>query len=214
MKRYLPILLGIFLFACQSDKEVAIPETIIKGTIQLPPLRTEENIVNNPYYRTTLEERQKVKLISDAIRNGIEIPNHTIKIDASGNYEFRLKIKEDSEVRLIHIRTHLPLMVSPGSEVIVNLHFENQENWKGNKYQILGKDASISEAMIRYNNLFRDSFQVELNATLPYFIPNEFKTQRSKITHRIERFAQEYICLLYTSPSPRDATLSRMPSSA
>ena len=24
----------------------------------------------------------------------------------------------------------------------------------------------------------------------------------------------EYICLLYTSPSPRDATLSRMPSSA
>ena len=25
---------------------------------------------------------------------------------------------------------------------------------------------------------------------------------------------QSYICLLYTSPSPRDATLSRMPSSA
>ena len=24
----------------------------------------------------------------------------------------------------------------------------------------------------------------------------------------------QYICLLYTSPSPRDATLSRMPSSA
>ena len=25
---------------------------------------------------------------------------------------------------------------------------------------------------------------------------------------------QHYVCLLYTSPSPRDATLSRMPSSA
>ena len=25
---------------------------------------------------------------------------------------------------------------------------------------------------------------------------------------------KSYICLLYTSPSPRDATLSRMPSSA
>ena len=25
---------------------------------------------------------------------------------------------------------------------------------------------------------------------------------------------EEYFCLLYTSPSPRDATLSRMPSSA
>ena len=27
-------------------------------------------------------------------------------------------------------------------------------------------------------------------------------------------FEFDYICLLYTSPSPRDATLSRMPSSA
>ena len=26
--------------------------------------------------------------------------------------------------------------------------------------------------------------------------------------------ARQYFCLLYTSPSPRDATLSRMPSSA
>ena len=25
---------------------------------------------------------------------------------------------------------------------------------------------------------------------------------------------EDYLCLLYTSPSPRDATLSRMPSSA
>ena len=30
----------------------------------------------------------------------------------------------------------------------------------------------------------------------------------------IEITAQSYLCLLYTSPSPRDATLSRMPSSA
>ena len=38
----------------------------------------------------------------------------------------------------------------------------------------------------------------------------------------LEKLAQEYqgafllakVCLLYTSPSPRDATLSRMPSSA
>ena len=30
----------------------------------------------------------------------------------------------------------------------------------------------------------------------------------------IETFSQSKDCLLYTSPSPRDATLSRMPSSA
>ena len=28
------------------------------------------------------------------------------------------------------------------------------------------------------------------------------------------KFTNFYVCLLYTSPSPRDATLSRMPSSA
>jgi len=193
MKQYLPIVWGLFLFACQSDTDTSIPITIIKGNIQLPPLRTEENIVSNPYYRATLEDRQKVNLISNAIRNGIEIPNHTLKIDTSGNFEFNIKIKEVSEVRLLHMRTQLPLMVSPGSEVIVNLHFENQENWKGEKYQILGENAAISNAMIRYNNLFRDSFQTELIATLPYFIPNEFKTHRSNITNQIERFMDEYI---------------------
>ena len=42
--------------------------------------------------------------------------------------------------------------------------------------------------------------------------------QRQKIEARVfsDAFAQarQQICLLYTSPSPRDATLSRMPSSA
>ena len=31
---------------------------------------------------------------------------------------------------------------------------------------------------------------------------------------KFEAMADEWCCLLYTSPSPRDATLSRMPSSA
>ena len=30
----------------------------------------------------------------------------------------------------------------------------------------------------------------------------------------VESIGEFYTCLLYTSPSPRDATLSRMPSSA
>ena len=34
------------------------------------------------------------------------------------------------------------------------------------------------------------------------------------IKDKIEWMNQHNICLLYTSPSPRDATLSRMPSSA
>ena len=43
------------------------------------------------------------------------------------------------------------------------------------------------------------------------------KIQRFYIENRkvlAETASQTYNCLLYTSPSPRDATLSRMPSSA
>ena len=35
-----------------------------------------------------------------------------------------------------------------------------------------------------------------------------------RVEATLERYAKKYDCLLYTSPSPRDATLSRMPSSA
>ena len=34
------------------------------------------------------------------------------------------------------------------------------------------------------------------------------------VFNRTKSKAEKWICLLYTSPSPRDATLSRMPSSA
>ena len=40
------------------------------------------------------------------------------------------------------------------------------------------------------------------------------EVSRRKILVFSQLHALEWICLLYTSPSPRDATLSRMPSSA
>lgn len=193
MKQFLPILLGIFLFACQSDSEEAIPITIIKGKVQLAPISTDKQVLANPYYLQSLEERQVVQLVSNAIRNGIEVPNHTTKIDEDGNYKFRIKLKDVSEVRLIHRRTQLPLMVAPGDELIVDLHFRNQEKWNDKQYQVTGKTAAISEAMIAYNDLFRDSFEVELNATLSYALPNEFRTQRAKITKRIRQTTQSFI---------------------
>ncbi|MEM1124600.1 MAG: hypothetical protein AAGJ18_29445, partial [Bacteroidota bacterium] len=41
--------------------------------------------------------------------------------------------------------------------------------------------------------LFRDSFNVELNATLPYAIIREFREQRAKITERIRRMTEQYM---------------------
>ena len=36
----------------------------------------------------------------------------------------------------------------------------------------------------------------------------------SQFNGKFSLFAEDYSCLLYTSPSPRDGLLSRMPSSA
>ena len=36
----------------------------------------------------------------------------------------------------------------------------------------------------------------------------------AEVLRKMKKTAEDYLCLLYTSPSPRDATLTRMPSSA
>ena len=38
--------------------------------------------------------------------------------------------------------------------------------------------------------------------------------RKDKVLDMLKHLEDTYVCLLYTSPSPRDATLSRMPSSA
>ena len=50
---------------------------------------------------------------------------------------------------------------------------------------------------------------VFFDAGLIILIPLAFS-----LAKRTKRSVLYYVCLLYTSPSPRDATLSRMPSSA
>ena len=55
---------------------------------------------------------------------------------------------------------------------------------------------------------------IESGADAVYFGLNHF-TARAKVGFSLEELPEVFqTCLLYTSPSPRDATLSRMPSSA
>ena len=49
--------------------------------------------------------------------------------------------------------------------------------------------------------------------TLPVLVDKDANSFTMTFVER-ERQTRDSICLLYTSPSPRDATLSRMPSSA
>ena len=51
------------------------------------------------------------------------------------------------------------------------------------------------------------------NAEILAAFSNQMRSTGSSLAHA-EMLALQKSCLLYTSPSPRDATLSRMPSSA
>ena len=46
------------------------------------------------------------------------------------------------------------------------------------------------------------------------FLQNIITNDINKVSNKNSIFSALLTCLLYTSPSPRDATLSRMPSSA
>jgi len=45
-------------------------------------------------------------------------------------------------------------------------------------------------------------------------VENKYPTEPLKCWNKAKILRENYYCLLYTSPSPRDRTRSRMPSSA
>ena len=86
-----------------------------------------------------------------------------------------------------------------------------------------GAAADLTAAALRLVERFDTEFNHDFSAKSPNFrglalfcIEADFCTQIRILQHfsRTVRFAILCTCLLYTSPSPRDATLSRMPSSA
>ena len=75
--------------------------------------------------------------------------------------------------------------------------------------KIEGYDPELAAAMAAERQ--RQEDHVELIASENYASPRVLEAQGSVLTNK---YAEGYPLSLYTSPSPRDATLSRMPSSA
>lgn len=189
MKQYLPILMLVLCYACSNQNTEEIPFTIIKGKIlRVPP--PENRLQINGINWSEIEKRQRqIGLITNAIRAGLNTPNHNGVLDKEGNFHFLIKIKEPTEVRIQYYRESIPLYVEPGDEVAVIVDMLKE----GNPKTVSGDHKEISEKFIAFDQLFKDSFHVELNATLPYAIPNEFKTQRANIAKRIRHTAQTFI---------------------
>ena len=76
-----------------------------------------------------------------------------------------------------------------------------------------GEDSNCSSDKEFSTNLVIDGDKHEKNITIQKSVENITIGNEIFESKLIEKY-KFCVCLLYTSPSPRDATLSRMPSSA
>ena len=98
-------------------------------------------------------------------------------------------------IRYAHV---LDLLTSKDTKVVLDLMWNCRARWRfiGTVLQI---DVGTLDAIDANNKNVEDCLRDMINHWLHSAKP---------------RPTRDAICLLYTSPSPRDATLSRMPSSA
>lgn len=80
MKKILPLFLIITFFSCTNQSIKEIPYTIIKGKVTHRPIsnKTKNRIKGMP---ETLLKRKEVALVSNAIRAGLDVPNHNVLIN-------------------------------------------------------------------------------------------------------------------------------------
>ena len=104
-----------------------------------------------------------------------------------------------------------------GPESLNELFVKNQDQFK-----LIEEDqAETSQNQINLELTEEDHVEanqnqinLELLKNVEYEEEIEFKPKETKTPNNTETIDKDIYCLLYTSPSPRDATLSRMPSSA
>ena len=92
-------------------------------------------------------------------------------------------------------KIQFPLLSDPESEVIQQLRIVNTARKKGT---------------LRYRVAHPMTIVINSDSTVASVIPGDITIG----LHNAKQLLDAWTCLLYTSPSPRDATLSRMPSSA
>lgn len=187
MKQVLSFLLMVCFYACGEKQPTGIPYTLIKGHIKRLPFKRAS--VNGLDAAAIEQKRREITLVSNAIRSGLNVPNHNGFLDDESNFHFIIKIEEPTEVRLQYFSKNVPIYIEPGNEVVIDIDFMQD----GNPHTFSGDNVELNQKMSAYDQLFRDSFHVELNATLSYAIPNEFKTQRTKISQRIRNATQTFI---------------------
>ena len=169
------------------EKEVSvIAARNTKGEISTYPV--VENIHENNILRTTIAPGR----VSEIVRKEAEkIAEKTMEVlHGAGVFGIEMFVTSDDEILINEIA---PRVHNSGHHTLQSC---NTSQFEQHLRAILGMDlgdSSIKTPTIMYNILGPKTFQGEYNVL--------FKKQ-------------DNTCLLYTSPSPRDRTRSRMPSSA
>ena len=111
------------------------------------------------------------------------------------------------------------------SRETLEYHRDNLANSYVKRFNNGEGDSSFNEAGAFLHNIFFPQFSAPKRSNKPFGVSQEiinkkfesfekFKEEFSKKAMSIQGSGWIYICLLYTSPSPRDVEESRMPSSA
>ena len=118
---------------------------------------------------------------------------------------FFLSIQRDS---YIDFKNHsLQLLLSSEKEAIQSI----QKEIVSSNQKLTNKNPVLNQSYFFSNELA--TIQVDVSDASNCFNLNSIFIKTGD-GFQIKKDNKEWFCLLYTSPSPRDATLSRMPSSA
>ena len=108
--------------------------------------------------------------------------------------------------------------LSVGTPGTLALMFDAQKKWGNQRWENLFDDSIfLSKNGFKVSTKLSSSIERDkgrlskIDKTKEYFLPNGNSLKHKQV---LKNYAYASTCLLYTSPSPRDATLSRMPSSA
>ena len=227
-----------FLIRALSDISVP-PEsqkilTLREGIPGLRYIIEPVKIAKNVEFLPTLSEGKILMLVKNF--NPFEITLHQGEPLAQVEPDFRVNhlvtvpdSPAEQKRHLAHLKTRIENFSVDRQKIVPNFGNQISEDAK-NKISKLFNDYSVNFSLspndVGKLKNFRYAVNLRKDAKVPWYQPGRRISEKavselSKVFNEelrlglIDEGASEYyICLLYTSPSPRDGLLSRMPSSA
>ena len=159
-------------------------------------------------------------------KNGLVFPNRsdeffavTNKISLDEHVEIQKELESKFEIKL---SMSIGFGTSPFDANVLANESKKSKKLLNEKYSIFGSMNGKEEQNVTIMHLDVDGLSEKRKMISPYETSSlmfklyskmsDFFLQRSSLSFFMG--GDNFICLLYTSPSPRDATLARMPSSA